>query len=196
MPIIDQPEIIIPKTSGLLSSQELGQYLSVGRNEIPGIAQRFSLMRLEGHFPERDVWRKILGVEPEDDDAVALLRTQLQDINWVAARIGRAASSVRRRVQNGTFDYPYGVQLGDVSKDGPKPRLRRWLPAVIIATKLGDEIAGLRAVEARETDPSAAADEGGNSDANTHEAQSKPTQNNVFSRIAQDNDQSAGHRAE
>lgn len=35
---------------------------------------RFSLIQIEGQFAERDVWINIPGVEPEDDNAAALLR--------------------------------------------------------------------------------------------------------------------------
>lgn len=138
---------LAPETPGFLTSSELQFYLQVGKNEVAAIARRFDIPKREGRFREADVWRQLLELAPASDDAVSLLRVQLQDINWVADRLGRAASTIRDRIRNGSFGYPCGVQLGGGRVR--TPRLRRWLPGHFEAALTGRELTDLRRVPRR-----------------------------------------------
>jgi len=160
----DQLPRVVQEHRGFLTREEMGFYLRVGKNEVAGIAKRFGLRPLEGLFPERALWRQILGLEPVTAQGEDLLRLQLQDIHWVAGRTGRAVSTLRNRIRSGSFNYPPGVQLGAISP-GRTPRLRRWLPEVIEAAREGRALAGIRPVprqaplaQARDKAPLAACD--------------------------------------
>lgn len=134
----DTVRIIEPATPGLLTRGELADYLNVGKNLVPEIIRRFGLQPVEDRFPERAVWRQVLGVEPADAEEEALLREQLQPITWVAARIGRAASTVRNKLRKGTFGYPAPItDLGNPKIDS---RSRRWIPAQIRACRDGEPV--------------------------------------------------------
>lgn len=146
MPSPPELKTIIAETPGLWTRAELADYLHVGTDEISKIASRFGLVALEGHYPEHSVWRQILELEPMNDEAATQLRVQLQDINWVAKRIGRGASTIRNKIRAGTLQYPVGVQLGAVSPGGKEPRLRRWVAAEIEATRAGLEPPAFRRV--------------------------------------------------
>jgi hypothetical protein len=149
-------KIIVPGTSGLLTRQELADWLNVGINEVPRLLRRFHLTPIEGRFPVRSVWRQVLGVEPQDDDEAALLMERLQPITWVARQIGKAPSTVRNRLSEGTFEYPGPIaDLGDPKKTS---RSRRWLPAQIRAARRGDPVPTFRAVEPLRPDVEASAE--------------------------------------
>ena len=136
---------IVPGAPGLLTRQELADLVNVGINEVPSLLGRFHLTPIEGRFPVRSVWRQVLGVEPQDDDEAALLMEQLQPITWVAAQIGKAPSTVRSKLREGTFEYPAPIaDLGDPEKTS---RSRRWLPEQIRAARRGDPVPTFRAVE-------------------------------------------------
>jgi hypothetical protein len=145
------PSIIEPRTPGLLSRGELQDYLNVGKNALPGIAERFNLAPVENHFPWRTIWRQILGLQPADEEEVALLREQLQPIDWVARRIGGSQSTVRTKVRGGTFDYP-GPAV-DLGRPGVASRSRRWIPAQIRAAIDGDTVPLFTPVEPIPRDP-------------------------------------------
>jgi hypothetical protein len=148
-------KIIDPKTPGLLTRCDFAEFLNVGINEVPRLVRQFHLTPLEGHFPVRSVWRQVLCLEPQGDDDEALLMEQLQPITWVAAQIGRAASTVRDKLRDGTFEYPAPIaDLGDPEKTS---RSRRWLPAQILAARNGDPVPMFRAVEPLRPDDEAPA---------------------------------------
>ncbi|QFT82019.1 hypothetical protein FIU89_15445 [Roseovarius sp. THAF27] len=131
--------IIIPRKQGLLTRQELAQYLQVGYGAVPNIARRFKLGEVDAHYPERLVWRNLLGWLPRTTQGEQLLRTQLQDINWVSQTLGPAPSTIRNDIQNGSWGFALGVQLGDTSAARP-PRTRRWWPAEILAEQDGTQV--------------------------------------------------------
>lgn len=132
-------EPIRPASQAGFTTDELRRYLGVGRNEVSRIAARFGLTKLAGHYPERAVWRQILGVEPRDEIEANLFRQPLVDINWVSWVIDGKPSTVRNQIAAGTFAYPNGVQLGNCSSTSP-PRTRRWIPEEIrrLASGRGD----------------------------------------------------------
>lgn len=137
-------KIITPETPDLLTREEFADLVNVGINEVPRLLCQFHLTPLEGRFPVRSVWRQVLGVEPQDEDEAALLMEQLQPITWVAAQIGKASSTVRSKLSEGTFEYPRPIaDLGDPKKTS---RSRRWLPAQIRAARNGDPVPTFRAV--------------------------------------------------
>ncbi|MCB1359167.1 MAG: hypothetical protein KDK53_22590 [Maritimibacter sp.] len=139
-------EPIRPASHAGFSTDELRRYLGVGRNEVSGIATRFGLTRLAGHYPERAVWRQVLGVEPRDEIEADLLRQPLEDIKWVSWVIDRKPSTVRGQIAAGTFSYPSGVQLGDTSTTS-RPRTRRWIPEEIRRLAAGRRDPEFRRVE-------------------------------------------------
>lgn len=155
MPTTPVPTIV-PKTPGLLTRQELADLMNVGINEVPRLLDRFHLTPIEARFPVRSVWRQVLGVEPRDEDEAALLMEQLQPITWVAAQVGKASSTVRSKLSEGTFEYPGPIaDLGDAQKTS---RSRRWLPAQIRAARRGDPVPVFRAVEPLRPDARATAE--------------------------------------
>lgn len=129
--------IIAQKKPGLFDRAELGAYLNVGQNELKSIAVRFGLVPIDGHYPERRVWRQILEVESAKEEGAALLRVGLVDIDWVAKRLGKATSTIRNRIAEGTFRYSTGVQLGN-AEEGRHARLRRWCAPLFLAQIEGD----------------------------------------------------------
>jgi hypothetical protein len=136
-----------PATPGFLTPSELQFYLRVGKNEVSAIAHRFDIPRREGRYREADVWAQLFEVAPTSEAGMALLRVQLQDITWVAGRLGRSASTIRERLRSGSFDYPCGVQLG---QEGSRtPRLRRWLPGPFEAALAEEALTDLRFVPRR-----------------------------------------------
>ena len=138
-------QLISPKTPGLLTRAELGLHLQVGRNEIPKILARFELSPVERHFPWRSIWRQLLGLAPADEEQELWLQQQLQTIDWVARQTGSAASTVRRKLREGSFDYPApAVDLGDRQVAS---RSRRWIPAQILARKRGERVPVFSSVE-------------------------------------------------
>lgn len=180
-----QPKPVEATTPGLWSREELSNYLNVGHNEIPRIAERFSIPVIEGHFAERTVWRQLFGIDPRDDAAAELLRLQLQDINWLSREIGRAASTIRNRIKAGTFGYPIGVQLGETSKDGVPPRLRRWMPWEIPVAQSLTDAPALRRVTPIRAAGADALSTTPRSGPETHTDAVVPTDpNNVFATIA------------
>lgn len=146
-------QTIEPKTPGLLTRQELASYLQVDYDAVPDIARRFGLTTVEDHFPERAVWRQVLGLEPIDEAAADLLRQQLQDIGWVSRRVGKATSTIRDKIRAGTFQYSPGVQLGAVVADRPAPRTRRFVPALIEAQRCDDPVPDFRIIAALPVPP-------------------------------------------
>ena len=122
---------IQPKVPGLLSRAECATYLNVGRNEVTPVMKRFGIAAREDHYSELLIWKRILGVTPIDEDARAELRFQLQDINWVSERVGKSVARIRGKIRAGSFEYHPGVQLGSTD-EGKAPRLRRWVPHLIL----------------------------------------------------------------
>lgn len=116
---------------GFFALGELGIWLGVSRNSVAEIAERFGLCAMEGRYPEAEVYRKILGIEPRDDQDRDLLRRPLEGSGWLSRKTGVPASTIRAKVRKGTFAYPLGVQLSETSDGGAKPRSRRWIPCVI-----------------------------------------------------------------
>jgi hypothetical protein len=81
---IDTP--IQQAEAGWFTRRELQAYLGVGKNAVGAISDRFGLTDVEGCFDERDVWRRILHLEPVHDHSAHLLRIPLRDIvPWVDA---------------------------------------------------------------------------------------------------------------
>lgn len=168
--------LITPRTPGLLTREEFASYLQVGINEIPIIVVRFELEPVEGRFPWRSIWRQVMGIEPADPEQEQLLRQQLQGIGWVARQVGRGASTVRRKVREGRFEYPAPVvDLGNPEIDS---RLKRWLPAQILARKRGDDVPVFSTVE-----PVRRADAGQNTASDGQEELAGGPENNVFAEI-------------
>ena len=128
---------------GWFTRRELQEYLGVGKNAVPGIADRFKLTCIDGSYDEREVWRRLLGLEPVGDPGVHLLRMGLRDIHWVAGLLGKATSTVRNEISSGTFPYGHGVQLG-TRTEGQEPRLRRWCAPVLDAELRGVPLASIR----------------------------------------------------
>jgi hypothetical protein len=149
--MLHAPSIIEPRTPGLLSRRELQDYLNVGKNALPGIEARFNLAPVENHFPWRTIWRQVLRLEPADDEDALLLREQLQPIDWVARRIGGSPSSVRAKLRDGSFGYPWPVV--DLGAADVVSRSRRWIPAQIRAAILGDPAPSFTSVEPIPRDP-------------------------------------------
>jgi hypothetical protein len=141
MQSIDPP--IQQAEAGWFSRRELRAYLGVGKNAVRAIADRFGLTDVEGCFDERDVWRRILHLEPVHDRGAHLLRIPLRDIRWVAGQLGKASSTIRNEIARGAFPFGSGVQLGALNADGG-PRLRRWCAPVFHAERLGVALAGVR----------------------------------------------------
>jgi hypothetical protein len=129
--------------AGWFSRRELQAYLRVGKNAVAAIADRFSLTEVEGCFDERDVWRRILHLEPVHDHGVHLLRIPLRDIRWVAGQLGKASSTIRNEIARGAFPFGSGVQLGALDADGG-PRLRRWCAPVFLTERRGIPLASIR----------------------------------------------------
>jgi hypothetical protein len=153
-PLVEELPRLNPQTPGFLTSAELRFYLNVGKNEVATIAERFGVPMREGRCRERDLWRQLFELAPATDAGDALLRVQLQDINWVASRLGAAPSTIRNRIRKHAFPYPLGVQLGPQNADCA-PRLRRWLPAHFEAALQGCELADLCHVPRRPISTSA-----------------------------------------
>lgn len=173
---------------GFYTATELGDWLGVSRNSVPEIAERFGLKRSEGNYPEADVWRKILGIDPRHEADRELLRRPLAASEWVARKTGTPPSTLRSKVKQGTFEYPLGVQLGEASDDRGAPRSRRWIPCIIDA--LSD---GRQPPDFREVRPLGVAS------TPAEEAQTGPENspaNNAFARIASSNDDDAQHCSE
>jgi hypothetical protein len=137
--------VITQSRPGLFDRSELSAYLNVGQNELKSIAVRFGLVPIDGHYPERRVWRQILEVEPSSEEGAALLRVGLVDIDWVAKWLGKATSTIRNRIAEGTFRYSTGVQLGN-AEEGRHARLRRWCAPRFLAELEGHEPECLRSV--------------------------------------------------
>ncbi|WP_127902401.1 hypothetical protein [Solirhodobacter olei] len=189
----DEIPSIQPKTPGLLTREECAKFLNVGHNEISGIMRRFEVPALEGLYPERAIWKRILGVEPRDEPAMQALRLQLQDINWMVKTIGESASSIRRKIAAGTFDWPTGIQLGCLRADRKPPRLRRWMPRVVLARRDAVDLTSLQFLEDVMADaPEAEAGDVQSariSDAYPTDQDREDPENNVFAQIVRDNAQ-------
>ncbi|WP_206742596.1 hypothetical protein [Leisingera sp. ANG-S3] len=119
------------RKKGFFSKTELAVWLGVSRNSVTAIAKRFGLREIESLFPEADVWRKILGVDPRCEEDRVLLRRPLQDSTWFARQTGIPPSTIRAKIREGTLEYPHGVQLSEESEAGGAPRSRRWVACVI-----------------------------------------------------------------
>ena len=175
-----------PREPGFFAQSELATWLGVSRNSVADIADRFGLRPLEGRFPEAEVYRKILRIDPRDDHDRDCLRRPLEGSGWLSRTTGVPASSIRSRVRNGSFDYPLGVQLSETSEGGAEPRSRRWIACVIEALADGRE-------------PPSFAQVGGEPTATPREmpgcADGSGAPNNVFARIARGNDSAAPQRA-
>ncbi|MZR14574.1 hypothetical protein GQE99_16260 [Maritimibacter sp. DP07] len=127
---------VVPAVPVGLTRSELGTWLGIGKNEVGKVIARFGLVSLEGYFPERDIWEKILEVQPTTDTAAWALREPLADVHWVAWMTGKRPSTIRNKVRAGTFDYGAGVQLG--ARTGTvNARLRRWNRECIRARREG-----------------------------------------------------------
>jgi hypothetical protein len=126
---------IIPANPAGLSTDELRRYLNVGRNNVSAVAHRFGIEKLHGIYPEVIVWRQLFGLSADDDIATSALREPLADINWVSRATGVPQSTVRDHLRSKQWQYDGGVQLGEVSET-QKPRLRRWIPALIRSRRL------------------------------------------------------------
>ncbi|MGR3454604.1 hypothetical protein [Pseudooceanicola sp.] len=171
-----------PRDPGFLSPGELGTWLGVSRNSVADIAERFGLHSIEGRFPEAEVFRKILGIDPRDEQDRVRLRRPLEGARWLSRRTGVPASTVRAKIRKGTFGYPLGVQLSETSDDGAEPRSRRWLPCVIDAIAEGKAPPDFEQVTTEMTQgPAEMRGISGDPGA----------PNNVFARIARGNDQGA-----
>jgi hypothetical protein len=140
MQLIDSP--IQQAEAGWFSRRELQDYLGVGKNALTAIAERFGLTNVDGCFDERDVWRRLLDLEPMHNHGVELLRIPLRDIDWIAGQLGKASSTVRNEISRGSFPFGCGVQLGDLSKHSP--RTRRWCAPVFNAERRGIAIVSIQ----------------------------------------------------
>jgi hypothetical protein len=129
--------IVAQEKPGFFNRAELCVYLRVGRNELRSIVARFDLVPIDGHYPERRVWRQILEVEPTSDEGAELLRVRFMEIDWVAKCLEKAPSTVRNQIAGGTFRYSTGVQLGNEDK-GRHARLRRWCAPLFLAQIKGN----------------------------------------------------------
>jgi hypothetical protein len=129
--------------AGWFTRSELQAYLGVGKNTVGAISDRFGLTDVEGCFDERDVWRRILHLEPVHNHGAHLLRIPLRDIRWVAGQLGKASSTIRNEIARGAFPFGSGVQLGALNSDGC-PRLRRWCAAVFLMERREIPLAGIR----------------------------------------------------
>ena len=129
--------------AGWFTRRELQGYLGVGKNAVAAIADRFGLVSVDGCFDERDVWRRILNLQPVHDHGADLLRIPLRDIHWVAGQLVKASSTIRNEIARGTFQFDSGVQLGALDADGG-PRLRRWCAPVFDAERRGTALAAVR----------------------------------------------------
>jgi hypothetical protein len=143
MQSIDTP--IQQAEAGWFTRSELQAYLGVGKNAVAAIADRFSLTDVERSFDERDVWRRILQLEPVHDHGAHLLRIPLRDIHWVAGQVGKASSTIRNEIARGVFPFGSGVQLGALDAEAG-PRLRRWCAPVFEAECRGIMLAAVRRV--------------------------------------------------
>ncbi|WP_271881329.1 hypothetical protein [Phaeobacter italicus] len=121
------------RRKGFFSKTELAEWLGVSRNSVAGIAERFGIREIENLFPEADVWRKILGIDPRHEEDRVLLRRPLRDGTWFARQTGIPQSTIRAKIREGTLEYPHGVQLSEESEAGGAPRSRRWIACVIEA---------------------------------------------------------------
>jgi hypothetical protein len=129
--------------AGWFNRRELQQYLGVGKNAVAAIADRFALTCIDGSYDERDVWLRVLDLEPVHDHGVQLLRVPLRDIHWVAGRVKKAPSTVRNEISRGAFRFGCGVQLGATDTAG-HARSRRWCGPVFDAELSGVTLASLR----------------------------------------------------
>ncbi|WP_154665098.1 hypothetical protein [Leisingera daeponensis] len=121
------------RRKGFFSKTELAEWLGVSRNSVAAIGERFGIREIENLFPEADVWRKILGIDPRHEEDRVLLRRPLQDSTWFASQTGIPPSTIRAKIREGTLEYPHGVQLSEESEAGGPPRSRRWVACVIEA---------------------------------------------------------------
>lgn len=170
------------RAPGFFAPGELGTWLGVSRNSVAEIAERFGLRAIEGRYPEAEVYRKILGIEPRDDQDRDLLRRPLEGTGWLSRKTGVPASTVRAKVRKGTFAYPLGVQLSETSEGGAEPRSRRWIPCLIESLAEGMALPDFVQV-ARKTDERPV-ERSGNSGGS-----GRP--NNVFAQIARGDAQGA-----
>ncbi|GGC24175.1 hypothetical protein GCM10011363_45840 [Marivita lacus] len=81
-----------PRHPGFVTRGELVIWLGVSRNSGGGIAERFGLRAIEGRFPEAEIYRKILGIDPRDEQDRACLRRPLEGAGWLSRRTGVPAS--------------------------------------------------------------------------------------------------------
>lgn len=171
-----------PRHPGFFTLAELGIWLGVSRNSVADIAMRFGIRAIEGRFPETAVYRKILGIDPRDDQDREQLRRPLASVRWLSRKTGVPASTIRARVRTGKFGYPLGVQLSEPSEGGAKPRSRRWIPCVIDALAEGKEPPNFVVIVGKPAKVSAEI---------RTDADDPSVSNNVFARIAHSNDQAA-----
>ena len=175
---------IVPATPGLLTRSEFATWMNVGLNEVPRLLGQFRLVPIEGRIPVRSVCRQVMGVEPRDDEEVAVLMEQLQPASWVAAQIGKGRSTVRTKLATGAFEYP--GPIADLGAPEKRSRSRRWLPAQIHAARNGDPIPIFEPVESPRGD-------GGTEAAPASEITADAV-NNAFARILQLNDRNSRQR--
>ena len=176
-----------PRHPGFFTLGELGVWLGISRNSVGDVAERFGLHAIDGRYPEAEVYRKILGIDPRDDQDRERLRRPLEGAGWLSRKTGVPASTARAKVRNGTFGYPHGVQLSGVSEGGAEPRSRRWIPCVIEALSEGKEPPEFVRVIYEPTDAPAEIPE---------KVRSYGAVNNIFAQIARRNDQVAPRRPE
>ena len=129
--------------TGWFTRRELQEYLYVGKNAVSEIASRFRLTCIDGSYDERDVWRRILDLEPVHEHGAQLLRMPLRDIHWVAGRLGKAPSTIRNEIARGAFRFGCGVQIG-ATDTGRDLRTRRWCDAIFDAELHGIALASVR----------------------------------------------------
>ncbi len=167
---------------GFFTAAELGTWLAVSRNSVVDIAERFGLRAIDRRFPEAEVYRKILGIDPRDEQDRARLRRPLEGVGWLSRRTAVPASTIRAKVRDGTFGYPLGVQLSEPSHNGVEPRSRRWIPCIIDALAEGMEPPAFEQVTSETTEAPAGMCE---------DSDGSAVPNNVFARIACSNNQVA-----
>lgn len=133
------------KSPDVMSQAELAAWAQVGKNAIPRLLAHFAIREITGkanhwRYSTHDIFRMILGTEPQSAEDVPLLLKPLQTAGWVEAITGISRSTLSTHARRPFLGFPAAINLLTTRSDQAAARGRRWIPAQIEAHIRGEDI--------------------------------------------------------
>lgn len=137
------PEPVELRSSTVMSSSELCDWLQVGKNALPRIVRHYQIPEITGssrahRYGLNVVVKRILGVQMGPDSNLPLLLCPLQKVRWVADYTGMSESAINDALRQNRLHLPAPIALvSPVQGREVQPRRRRWIPAQVEAYVAG-----------------------------------------------------------